>query len=86
MSLAQCECMEGYYVLDGRSGVECAKCPDGATCAGNRSLPYPGKGFWTNTRSAAFLGDHYECPIPELCDGAVAPALVHHLAAGFRQL
>ena len=69
VSLGQCECMEGYYVLDGTSGNACAKCPDGATCAGNRSLPYPGEGYWTNTRSAAFLGDHYECPIPELCEG-----------------
>ena len=69
VSLDQCECMEGYYVLDGTSGKKCEKCPDGATCAGNRSLPYPGEGYWTNTRSAAFLGDHYECPVPELCQG-----------------
>ena len=28
-----------------------------------------GQGLLDDTRSAAFLGDHYECPIPELCEG-----------------
>jgi hypothetical protein len=69
VSVAQCECAAGYYRLDGATGRACARCPSGATCAGNRSVPYPGEGYWTNTRSAAFLGSHYACPIPELCDG-----------------
>jgi len=69
VSKEQCECQDGYYVLDGRTGTECAQCPEGAVCRGSISLPSPKQGYWADLSQSGLLHEHLECRDANACQG-----------------
>lgn len=64
--ISECKCRIGYYNIEQTTGVECQKCPFGATCAGGTELPVSLPGFWANETKRTEI---YECDPPDICLG-----------------
>lgn len=44
--ITECICDDGYYSVNGTTGVKCLTCPKGAICDGRSSPPRAKKGYW----------------------------------------
>ncbi|GMH37095.1 hypothetical protein BSKO_04968 [Bryopsis sp. KO-2023] len=65
-SIEGCFCKVGWYHPQGKSGEECKKCPDGATCLGGASPPEPLPGFWNHVDD---VGNMFSCDPTHACVG-----------------
>jgi 2',3'-cyclic-nucleotide 2'-phosphodiesterase (5'-nucleotidase family) len=84
VSKNECECQDGFFVLDGARGSVCAECPVGAICRGSVSLPSPKPGYWVDLSNEKLLFEHIKCKHAWVCTGGgVAP---HGVAFGSNRI